>query len=754
MQIALSLTINLTTKKGFFTDITDYAGSNVDVALLNATGSVVYSEQGTILGTLPISLGGAPSTRVSPDFDLVLDANGEVANISYSAVYTVSYNFNANSNSVAPNQIFITGSTWGEYYEGFPAGTIITIPSIAPSGKTITSAINNDQDLEITISTSVTTIGSQQRNVAAVLPSSNFAWTYAGCNLVESKSSLVADCDYGDFGTFTISNETNVTGITINDLTAEISYPGWTNQPLITVTSLPYTNNTLATGTYSVTLTQDIEKDMGGDLIVNYTSESVQEFKVSCIGSLCGINDCIENLRKAHEQELLANKISKYQVYVDNILMYYMEAQNYRACGEMDKYRLEIDKIEQQLDASGCDCGCCDENQYKWVQNTSATAINILAAIEQLQDDVDTIENNITIIQGDVSELQIDLNTVETTAVFTADNGITKTGTNVELGGSLIKNTTINTNTFDFIVSSASAGDFVISKTAVSDTAETTLLTLKETYNSQFQADSGIVIDFVSNSNNSLNFAKIFAKYLDEENNAGFSFCLANDNDPATTSSPAFEIYTDPSNLDYRIKANSYGGGSITGTPTKMLAVDSSGLIIEETVSNGLTLSGADLKLGGALTGATTITVTNANTLTLSGIASVTGTPDKLLAVTSTGKIVPTSATNADKIYVAQVSQTGTSNPTAVEVVNTLGVTPTFSYGGSAGLSTMTITGTDFNKACVTFTPGYVSAKPYGVVVTYAISSADTIRIYTHNPASGLENDLLKDAIIKVEFYS
>ena len=766
MQIALSLTINLTTKKGFFTDITDYAGSNVNVALLNATGSVDYSEQGTLLGTLPINLGGAPSTRVSPEFDLVLDANGEVANISYSAVYTVSYNFTTLTEGAAPDEIFIGSGTFGSSYQGFPAGTTIVIPSISPSpGKIVSTSVDDSNILLLTTTTSVSNVSLASRAVNATLPSSNFAWTYAGCNLVESKSSLVADCDYGDFGTFTVSNETNVTGVTINDLTAEISYPGWTNQALITVTSLPYTNNTLATGTYSVTLTQEIEKDMGGDLIVNYTSESVQEFKVSCIGSLCGINDCIENLRKAHEQELLANKISKYQVYVDNILMYYMEAQNYRACGEMDKYRLEIDKIEQQLDASGCDCGCCDEDQYKWVQNTSADAINILAAITQLQEDVDAVENDITIIQGDVSELQIDLNTVETTAVFTANNGITKSGTNVELGGTLTKNTTINTSTFDFIVSSAPTGDFIINKTATSATAQTTVLTLKETYSAPFQSGSGINIDFVSDAGG-FNYAKIFAKYLDAGNNTAFSFCVANDGDPADTSFPAFEIYTDPVDLLYKIKANNYGDGNIVdNTVSYLLGVKTDGNIVEVAKStlgtvtaanNGLTLSGTTAKLGGALNQATTITVSNTNTLTLSGILSVTGTYNKTLVVDSAGKIFAATPSPEVRVNAYIVRQTGTSAPTIDETLKEDVPSVTFTYANLGYYGIQLPSSIPFGKTVVTITSyGDPSGKAaITQSVEYPANLATSLgKLYTADVNGLLANGLL-NAIIKFEFYS
>lgn len=756
MQSTLSLTLDLTTKKGFFTDITDYAAINVDVANLGAMGSVQVYFQGTLVDTLPINLGGVPSTWVSTQFDLELDVNGEVANGSYSAVYYVGYNFTTSCQISATNTIKVLN--YGDNVLGFPAGAGITISGAPAVTSTIVSATDsgtNSLDIVIASSSLTTGLPINKTITVAGFETGNFSWVYAGCDMVESKASLVADCDYGDFGTFTVSNETNLEGVTLQSLTVDINYPSWTNEATITQTVLPFTQNNLATGTYSVELTQQIEKVQNDGLIINYEATCIQEFKVTCSGSLCGLNECIENLRKAHEAELLKNKVSKYQVYVDNILVYYMEAQNYKACGEMDKYRAEVAKIEAQLDASGCDCGCCDEDQYKWVQNTSANAINIIASITQLQNDVGVIENDITVIEGNVSALQLDVTNLQTNAVLTADNGLTKTANNVALGGTLTANTQVglSSNEFDFY---SNTGTLQFSKNQINAPASTRAVQIKSVKNgAAFVTGQGPAIDFsVGPSNSNTVIGSISSTW----NNVGTDAIMGFDVYDTSFATTKFKIYGNNGVLE----APGYGlGNLVNNNPQYFLGVLSNGEFVEidpvnvgATASNGLTKTSGDIKLGGALTNATTITVNNTNTLTLSGIASVTGTADKLLAVTSAGKIVTTSATNADKIYVAQISQTLTAAPVATVIVNTLGVTPTFSYGGSAGLSSMTITGVNFNKACVTFTPGYIVAKPYGVVITYAISATDTIRIYTHNPASGLENDLLKDALIKVEFYS
>ena len=57
------------------------------------------------------------------------------------------------------------------------------------------------------------------------------------------------------------------------------------------------------------------------------------------------------------------------------------------------------------------------------------------------------------------------------------------------------------------------------------------------------------------------------------------------------------------------------------------------------TASNGLTMTGKDVRLGGALTAATTITTTGANTLALAGLQSG-ATTDSILVVNPTTNVV------------------------------------------------------------------------------------------------------------------
>jgi hypothetical protein len=762
MQSTLSLTLDLTTKKGFFTDITDYAAINVDVASLGAAGSVQVYFQGTLVDTLPINLGGVPSTWVSTQFDLELDVNGEVANGSYSAVYTVDFDFQCGLTTTAPHEIIlVSGPTFGTNYQGFSPGASITISNVLPGGSIIDTSENQAGDLVLNITGTVATGGPYTEQVSVTNLPNNFSWVYAGCDMVESKASLVADCDYGDFGTFTVSNETNLEGVTLQSLTVDINYPSWTNEATITETVLPFTQNNLATGTYSVELTQQIEKVQNDGLIINYEATCIQEFKVTCSGSLCGLNECIENLRKAHEAELLKNKVSKYQVYVDNILVYYMEAQNYRACGEMDKYRAEIAKIEAQLDASGCDCGCCDEDQYKWVQNTSANAINIIASITQLQNDVDVIENDITVIEGDVSALQVDVTNLQVdvtnlqvdvtnlqgdvtnlqaNAVLTANNGLTKTANNVALGGTLTQDTSIiATSAYQFIVSTSENNGWPTPFYINDGGSNNVGLFMVYTKTGYGLAATGVHYNNIAGNDYSYNIYVIP--------------CENGSIDPEEET-PQFKVYGDSVAQKGKIQITRYGQGNITGTPTRMLAVDSSGVVIEETVSNGLTLSGANLKLGGALTGATTISgISNTNTLTLSGVNSVTGTLFKFLAVDAAGKVFSSEVSAPGKSTVYYISQSGVTAPVITDIIKE-DLAVTFGYGGVGTYAITLPVGASWAKAAVFMTllddgTGTKTPSTFG----FYTNGSSIGRIYTRDINGALANDVLK-VIIKIEFYS
>lgn len=390
-----SFKINPTTKVCRLTDTTDYSvyglvPSTNQMSLLGEItfqGEVLYSKTTTVDPLIDLKSGATFF-----EFPAELDANGEVANGVYSITNSQTFfAFGATGvTSVASTQTFTIPSYGGvaPLLENGGTGSIVKSspsPVLTINPATILSAEASSGILTMVIESGTTDYTGGVVIFSLLTPEISQSWTYKGCTQISAQVALTPDCEYGDFGTWTVTNETEITTQTISSLNATINYPSWTGEDPIVVTSLPYSNNRLATGTYSVTLTEVITQTEADGLILEYTASCTEEFKVTCANSLCGLAPCIEALREAHAAELSRNKISKYQVYVDNVNLYYLKAVAYQKCGEYDLYKAALADIKATLDASGCDCGCCDEDALIWVENTSAQTIT---AIEQLQEDL------------------------------------------------------------------------------------------------------------------------------------------------------------------------------------------------------------------------------------------------------------------------------------------------------------------------------------------------------------------------------
>jgi len=397
-----TLTIDTVSKKGRITDTTDYASIGVLLNLYSVKGLGVVYFQGqqifsrTLTSDPLIDLATGATFR---EFDLELDVNGEIAHGIYQVDYSLridtvnaGFTYDIDFQSV---QTFLTDESTlnAEFMVDFlQEGNELTVftPGAGIQDVTVASAVmvTAPSDVLITVNEVMTEPYTKFRFDITNLQSSN-SYTYTGCPKADGKINFSYDCDVAPNGTFGVSNATAIpAGQTVIGVSADISYPSWTASQVgfisqILNAPLPYTNNVLATGTYTVVMTQSIRQIQTDGLIINYTANATEEFRVSCTGSLCGLNSCIDNLRSAHITELQRNRISKYQPFVDNVLMYYAEAQTYRACGDIDAYRAALANIQLQLDASGCDCGCCDEDNYVWVSvNSSATIESLIQSIQ------------------------------------------------------------------------------------------------------------------------------------------------------------------------------------------------------------------------------------------------------------------------------------------------------------------------------------------------------------------------------------
>ena len=685
MQSTLSLTLDITQKKGFFTDTTDYSAISVDVNALGATGSVAIYFQGDLIGSpLTIDLAGGDTTTSL--FDLELDLNGNVANGSYSAVYTVDFAFSNTTALAAPDQIVL--ASIGANYQGFTVGANIEVSVDLPGGALITGASNISGNLYVTIDQSVSaTLGSLRAvNVSQVF--SGFSWVYSGCTQTTAGVEFTYDCEFGNSGSWAVSNTTVLAANEfITSQVCTINYPSWTNvdpifNPQVVTTSLPYPtilgeDTPLATGTYSVLLSQQIQQNQASGLIITYSNSITREFTVTCAGTLCGLVPCIENLRAAHATELIRNRISKYQVFVDNVLLYYTEAMNYRACGELDSYKSTIALLQAQLDASGCDCACCDNETYYWVSNNSANSIidELLANFQYRLFDTGMGDPGNTQAGVELGAIWQNTNTgilyrctlatpgsltwalyYDPSVVYPtgADNGLSISGSDVVLGGSLDGNTTIDLNTRRLTLS-GTTGDVEISSTigtALDVIGTTSALSVEGTNNALdvlATTNTAATLQVERATDNDVATNLVLRTSVSGgvgANGLGSSIEFRSEGAAATITTSSIEsVVTNASTqrgeLKFNVKAagptvaNSftlnddlsatlpfYGDGNYTGSLTYYLGVDVDGNVIESNpvtgASNGLSVSGNDIVLGGSLTGNTTIDL-NTQNLTLSG---------------------------------------------------------------------------------------------------------------------------------------
>lgn len=395
LEVTGTFTINVTTKKCRFTNTTDYSLVGLDPSLNQMKFLGVISFQGTPLyskTTVGDPLIDLQSGATYFEFDAELDSNGDVANGVYSisnysttAVLTLTDAANTDSlfvfagnGDLAP---FLSAGDTIDVSTGSNQGVFTIVEVGALSGflvVEVAESVVTETGTDIACTFDITT----QLNETQ--------WTYSGCSLISASVNLVSDCNYGDNGTWSVSNTTVTTTQTLVSTSATINYPSWTGEAPIVVTSLPYVNNRLATGTYSVVASFVYSQVESDGLIIQYTASCTQEFDVRCAQPLCSLNKCIENLRIANEAAIQSGKTSPYQVYVDNIALLWIEAQNYLACGELSDYQTTVEAIQSQLDSSGCECDCCEDGELRWVYNTSESA---QTAIELLQEQVEALEN-------------------------------------------------------------------------------------------------------------------------------------------------------------------------------------------------------------------------------------------------------------------------------------------------------------------------------------------------------------------------
>ncbi|MBK7958594.1 MAG: hypothetical protein IPK03_11085 [Bacteroidetes bacterium] len=151
----------------------------------------------------------------------------------------------------------------------------------------------------------------------------------------------------------------------------------------------------------------------------------------------------------------------------------------------------------------------------------------------------------------------------------------------------------------------------------------------------------------------------------------------------------------------------SYSGNTLTSNVNGVSSSVNLFLADSTTASNGLNMVGKDVRMGGALTGATTITTTGANTLAVSGLQSGTVADSILVADATTG-------------VMRRRSPEALLNATTTNIANSNGNIHTSTVNG------ITDTATIINNNTVTITGNTITTNVNGVSSSATLSNDDS----------------------------
>ncbi|WP_396154110.1 beta strand repeat-containing protein [Flavobacterium sp.] len=372
--------------------------------------------------------------------------------------------------------------------------------------------------------------------------------------------------------------------------------------------------------------------------------------------------------------------------------------------------------------------------------NTLASATNIITStvngIAATASAVNTVANS---FNTSTRALTTTVNGVAGTAVTipngidstTASNGLTLNGKDVRLGGTLSGATTLTTsstntlalaglqsgsNTDSVLVVNPTTG--VLARKSVSTMLPATTNTLTAASNAITNTTNGVAATLTPSA------GTLTTKFLGFDASGNLVTDTALTSIPATTHTLSSATNTITSTVN-GIAATASAVNTVANsfnTSTRALTTTVNGVagtavtipngIDSTTASNGLTLNGKDVKLGGTLSSATTITASSTNTLALAGLQSGVAT-DSIMVLNPTNNV----------IRMVSLATLLASNNIVASVSGTV---PALSIG-DAGSITLTVTGAAVGNSVVV---NPTIDLPNGVVLAYArVSAANTVKV-------------------------
>lgn len=266
------------------------------------------------------------------------------------------------------------------------------------------------------------------------------SFSYLGATQKTACFNVEHNCDYYPTGLITATDSTyygdnsgTATSPEILSRTIYLYYPDGLVDPTpainpaegvqspITTGNYTLTVDTLATGMWTAIMDVQLLYTQDDDLVIEYQLKKTLNHNVACVGQLCSINGCIDGMTQAYNADVACGVATpRYAKQLTLMNAYYSQYQMERACGNTEKANEYLTKMNELVgDAPSCSCSsgscsgscgsscscdsCGDDNTPRWINTPGSTTQSVL---EQMQDNITTIEGDIVILQEDVEALQ------------------------------------------------------------------------------------------------------------------------------------------------------------------------------------------------------------------------------------------------------------------------------------------------------------------------------------------------------------
>jgi len=266
------------------------------------------------------------------------------------------------------------------------------------------------------------------------------SFTYLGADVLTACFTVEHNCDYYPTGLITATDSTyygdnsgTATSPEILSRTLSLYYPdGLVNptpavnpvegvQSPITTGSYALTVDTLATGMWTAIMDVELLYTQQDDLVIEYQLKKTLNHNVACVGQLCSINGCIDGMTQAFNSDVACGVTTpRYAKQLTLINAYFSQYQMERACGNTAKANEYLNLMNELVSGtstcncssgscsgscgSSCSCDSCgDDNTPRWINTPGSTTQSVL---EQMQNDITTIEGDVVTLQEDVEALQ------------------------------------------------------------------------------------------------------------------------------------------------------------------------------------------------------------------------------------------------------------------------------------------------------------------------------------------------------------